>query len=225
MSTARCPNKCKTIKNNDEFFCDGHTENYGDCGFGPGQGVCLDTKSSNNIYIGNLGLEITGIAPRAVGIKYKYDDDARFGWYVYYAQKIGLTRPKFGPAHEVTDQDKLNTLNKLNSAPFHIRSIGLFKLDNSADPARSVIRNIEFVAKNTDQLYDYKIGVDSTGPAKHLFFSDSAKDIYCLGIPRASVWGLTEFPHVVDYSSHNNKLQYIGYAVPVEAGGEILTYC
>lgn len=66
----------------------------------------------------------------------------------------------------------------------------------------------------------------STGSAKHLYFPDSAKDAYCLGIPNISVWGLAEFPHFIDYNSKKNKLQYIGYAPPLLVAGEILTtYC
>lgn len=99
---------------------------------------------------------------------------------------------------------------------FHIPSWGF---------VRGVVRDAEWVVQTNDTPYDYKIGVKSTGSAKHLYFSDSAKDAYCLGVPTISVWGLAEFPHVVDYNSKKNKLQYIGFAPAMEVGGEILTYC
>uniref|UniRef100_A0A6C0FI70 Uncharacterized protein n=1 Tax=viral metagenome TaxID=1070528 RepID=A0A6C0FI70_9ZZZZ len=228
ISTAKCPDKCKTIIKNDEWLhClpGSHTEECGDCEFASGEEPCLDTGAHENLYIGNLDLEIAGDIG---GIKYKYNDDKK--WYVYtmLVEDEGYgtrTSEGFGDPVEVTDQDKLNTLKKLNSSPYNVRTIGLFHIP-SWGFVRGVVRAAEWVVQTNDTPFDYKIGVKSTGHARHLYFSDSAKDAYCLGVPSLSVWdAVEEFPHVVDYNSDKNKLQYIGFAPAMEVGGKILNYC
>ena len=227
ISTAKCPNKCKKIKPKHEWSCmKGDKYECSECGFATDtvpEEVCLDTGATENLYIGNLDLEIDG---DIAAIKYKYNVDEN-KWYVYTWRwsDNGTSLLNRWRHSEVTNTDKLNTLKKLKSSPYYIYNIGLFHISGISLPVDWLDGGI--IKQNTDLPFDYKIGVNNKWdtPARHYYFSDSARDVYCLGVPLLSVWGAAEFPHVVDYNSKKNKLQYIGYAPAMEIGGQVLTYC
>ena len=215
ISTAKCPNKCKKIKNNNEYWCAGHTEECGDCEFASGEEPCLDTGATKNLYIGNLDLTINKDRNN-YGTVYEYHGRAN-EWWVYKSHR---RKPSFSLFEDqptkVTDQDKLDTLNKLRSKPYRIDAIGIRVNDDEFEVG--IFPALEW-NRPTSETRPEK------NKSRHLYFSDSDKDVYCLAVPAYSGWdpliGITintilqpidfdRLSHRVTYTSNKPKIQYIG---------------
>ena len=208
-STAKCPPECPATSTDKCGVWDMGTGAKYECtckdaNYAGGKPVCLDTGSEINLDIGILDLWVN--APRngsRVAKAYMYAPDARGKWVEYTKVQVSKL-PIFGERkyketnNIVTDQNKLDLLNKLKGDPYYIQNIGI-------------------LSPNYDSV-EVSVKTWNNDKGKHFYFSDRTGDAYCLSVTTdGGVKG--DFPHSVKIGQPGNPsdsswpayIQYLGY--------------
>ena len=201
-STAKCPPECPATSTDKCGVWDMGTGAKYECectdaNYAGGKPVCLDTGSTINLDIGILDLRLEAQEQGSISEKaYMYAPDDRGKWVEYTT--VLVDKPLFGDwkynktNNIVTDQNKLDLLNKLKGDPYYIQNIKITR----------------------DSRNSWKVGVKTLNndKGKHFYFSDRTGDAYCLSVTTdGGVKG--DFPHTVGIGETPMpvQVQYLGY--------------
>ena len=211
-STAKCPPECPATSTDKCGVWDMGTGAKYECtckdaNYAGGKPVCLDTGSTINLDIGILDLRLEAQEQGSISEKAymweRQDDAPDSGKWVEYTTVL-VDKPLFGDwkyketNNIVTDQNKLDLLNKLKGDPYYIQNIGI-------------------LSPNYDSV-EVSVKTWNNDKGKHFYFSDRTGDAYCLSVTTdGGVKG--DFPHSVKIGQPGNPsdsswpayIQYLGY--------------